>query len=160
MVKFTEDAKSTGYSIMEEGIHVLKVTELKPVKRNGRLVELKLTASNKKGEKVWNRYTLDINKSYYNNSMKALYSLLRTGCGLVEDENDEIHELDALGKYFVSEIRHVEGNDGRVFVNLGWIKGHAESFEDDISKYLDEADEKEEEEDIIFDDDEDDDPYA
>lgn len=158
MVKFTEDAKKSGFTVMEEGIHILKLDELKPIRQAGKLTELKMTASNKQGEKVWNRYTMDERKSWFGGSQKALYSLLSTGCGLKPDENDEINEADAVGKYFVAEIRHAKGNDDRVFVNLGWIKGHVDSFDADISKFSDDFVQDDAADDAA--DGHDDDPYS
>jgi hypothetical protein len=71
--------------------------------------------------------------------MRSLYSLLKKGCALDEDEDGEINEQDAVGKYFVVRIKHTEGSDGRVFQNLGYILGHATSFNDDISEFADDA---------------------
>lgn len=153
MVKFTEDAKKSGFSLMPEGKHILKVEEMKAVRQNGKVKALKLVASNKAGQKVFNNYTLDQRKPYFEGAMKALWSLLHTGCALEEDENGEIAEEDAVGSYFIAQIKHIKSDDGRVFVNLGWIEGHAESFDDEIESDETKEDTEDSDEDEL-------DPYA
>ena len=44
--------------------------------------------------------------------------------------------MEAVGCYIVAKIKHSEGNDGRVFQNLGYIITHATGFNDDISEYV------------------------
>lgn len=149
MVRFTEDMKSAGFEVMPEGPCVLRVKKVTPVKQNGKLRELKFTFEDSKGRLVFNNYNMNPNASYYANAMKALYSLLKTGCALEEDEDGSIDEMKAVGRYFRTTIKHTKSNDGtRTFANLGYIEGHATGFDD-------EAD------DVVSDEDDfDDDPYA
>ena len=72
---------------------------------------------------------------------------------LFEDENGEIDESLAEGKYFVARIKHTEGSDGRKFQNLGYILGHVDGFGADISAFDTDAPRREPAPEI-------DDPYA
>jgi hypothetical protein len=167
MVKFNDEMKKSGFDLMPEGVTVLKVSKMKPVMNQGKIKSYKGEFEDANGRKVWNDYTMNQKASYYLPSMRAFYSLLKTGCGLVEDENDEIDPEDAIGRYFVAKIKHTEKDD-RTYVNLGYIIAPAESFNTDISEYT----EKEAKRDkakaekaakaapVVEDDDEDEDPYA
>lgn len=163
--------KSSGFEKMPAGVTILKVTKMKPIQAMGKLKEYKAEFEDAKGRKVWNNYTMNKNNSWYLPSMRALYSMLKTGCNLTENAEGEIEPEDAVGKYFVAKIKHTEKGDN-TYVNLGYTIASAESFDDDISEYVakeaarDEkaAAQKEEAETAVVieddDDDEDADPYA
>lgn len=165
MVKFTKDMKTTGFEKIPAGVTILKVVKMKPIGSMGKIKEYKGEFEDSKGRKVWNTYNLNPNNQWYLNSMRAFYSMLKTGCGLIENENDEIEPEDAVGKYFVAKIKHTEKGDN-TYVNLGYVIAHAESFEDDISEHVAREEardaksaEKAKAEPVVEDDDEDD-PYA
>lgn len=165
MVKFNDDMKKSGFELMPEGVTVLKVAKMKAVMNQGKIKAYKGEFEDAKGRKVWNDYTMNQKAPYYLPSMRAFYSLLKTGCGLAEDENDEIDPEDAVGCYFVAKIKHTEKDD-RTFVNLGYIVGSADSFDTDISEHVekenkrDKAKAKPKPVETVVEDDEDDDPYA
>ncbi|WAX16255.1 hypothetical protein EL753P1_00033 [Eggerthella phage EL753P1] len=166
MVKFNDEMKKSGFDLMPEGVTVLKVSKMKPVMNQGKIKSYKGEFEDANGRKVWNDYTMNQKASYYLPSMRAFYSLLKTGCGLVEDENDEIDPEDAIGRYFVAKIKHTEKDD-RTYVNLGYIIAPAESFNTDISEYTEKEakrDKAKAEKAVktapVVEDDEDDDPYA
>ena len=167
MVKFTEDMKNGGFERIPAGVTILKVTKMKPISNMGKIKEYKGEFEDCKGRKVWNNYNMNPKNQWYLNSMRAFYSMLKTGCGLIETADGEIEPEDAVGKYFVAKIKHTEKDD-RTYVNLGYIIAPAESFNTDISEYT----EKEAKRDkakaekaakaapVVEDDDEDEDPYA
>lgn len=151
MVTFTEEMKTSGFEIVPEGEQILKVEEMKPVMQAGKVKKLKVTFVDSKGRKLFNTYDVDKSARYYVQSMKALYSLLTTGCGLRADNGGTIDESDAVGKYVLAEVRHnTSESTGRTYANLGYINGHADGFD---GTYDMEA------ESTSYDDD-DEDPYA
>lgn len=130
MLQFTEEMKTAGFEIIPEGEHILKVEEMKPVMQAGKLKKLKVTFVDAKGRKLFNTYDVDPKGKYYVQSMKAMYSLLTTGCGLKPGADGSIDEADAVGKYVIAEVRHnTSESTGRTYANLGYINGHAEGFE-------------------------------
>lgn len=132
MVKFTEDAKKSGFEIIPEGEHILKVDEVKQVMQAGKVKALQVTFVDSEGRKLFNRYDLNPKAKYYIQSLRALYSMLTTGCGLTADDDDTIDEMDAVGKYLIAEVKHnTSDTTGKTYANLGYINGHAEGFEDD-----------------------------
>ena len=131
MVQFNNDMKKSGFEVMPEGVTILRVKEMKPIANMGKVKEYKGKFEDSEGRMVFNTYNMNPNNQYYLNSMRAFYSLLRTGCALPEDENGNIDAEEATGKFFVANIKHTE-NNGRVYANLGWINGHATSFDDAI----------------------------
>lgn len=166
MVKFTDEMKKSGFEKMPEGVTILKVTKMKPIKAQGKLKEYKGEFTDAEGRKVWNNYTMNQNNAWYVNSMRAFYSMLKTGCQLAETEDGEIDPEQAVGKFFVAKIKHTEKGDN-VYVNLGYTIAHAESFDDDISEYVEKEAAKDEKaaktdvvEDTEDDDEGEDDPYA
>lgn len=151
MLKFTEEMKTTGFEIMPEGEHILMVEEMKPVMQAGKVKKLKVTFVDSKGRKLFNTYDVDPKAKYYVQSMKAMYSLLTTGCALKPGADGSIDESDAVGRYVVAEVRHnTSESTGRTYANLGYINGHADGFD---GTYDTEA------ESTSYDDD-DEDPYA
>lgn len=137
MVKFVEEHKTAGFEIIPEGETILKVAELKPIMQAGKVKELKATFEDAKGRKLFNRYTMNKNANNYTPSMKALYSLLKTGCDLKEDADGVIDESQAVGCYIVAEVKHtVSEKDGktRTYANLGWINGHADAFDGGVTE--------------------------
>lgn len=167
MVKFTEDMKNGGFERIPAGVTILKVTKMKPISNMGKIKEYKGEFEDCKGRKVWNNYNMNPKNQWYLNSMRAFYSLLKTGCGLIETADGEIEPEDAVDKYFVAKIKHTE-KGSNTYVNLGYVIAHAESFEDDISEYIERENARDAKkndtveevaEDVSSDDDEDD-PYA
>lgn len=136
MVKFTEDMKKSGFENVPAGINILRVKSVKANKSQGKLKEYKVALVDSQGRQVFKTYTMNEKNQYFMQSMRSFYSLLKTGCGLTEDENDEIDPESAVGKLVIAKINHNEGNDGRVFANLGWVLGSATSFQDDISEHV------------------------
>lgn len=135
-MKFTSEMKSAGFELIPEGVTILKVTEMKPNVNAGKIKDYRVTFVDSAGRKIFNTYNVNPNNKYYLQAMRSFYSLLKTGCALYEDANGEINEMEAVGCYIVAKIKHSEGNDGRVFQNLGYIITHATGFNDDISEYV------------------------
>lgn len=160
-MKFTEDMKQTGFPLVPAGKNILKVTDFKAVTQAGKTKELKATFEDSKGRKIFNRYVTNPSAKNYIPSMKALYSLLKTGCGLKEDADGNINEMDCIGKHFVADVKHVESGD-RTFVNLGYIDCHATGFDDPkaLAKCTNKETVAETSPVSIEEDDDDEDPYA
>lgn len=142
MVKFTEESKKSGFEIIPEGEHILKVDEIKQVMQAGKVKALQVTFVDSEGRKLFNRYDLNPKAKYYVQSLRALYSMLTTGCGLVADDDDTIDEMDAIGKYIIAEVKHnTSESTGKTYANLGYINGHAEGFDDVPTDVYEEDDE-------------------
>lgn len=154
MVRFTEETRTGGFELIPEGIAILRVRELNPVMQMGKVTKYKGKFEDSRGRLIFNDYNVSPTNKYRVQAMRSLYSLLKNGCALGEDEDGEIDESEAVGKYFAAKIKHTEGSDGRKFQNLGYILGHANGFNDDISTY--EAREPRAEVATVVDDD----PYA
>lgn len=151
MVKFDEKFKTAGaFELIPEGEHVLLVKELKPIKQSGKLKEYKLRLVDSKGRSLFNTYNMNPNAQYYEASMRAFYSLLKTGCALDEDADGNIDEAKAVGKYIIAKVKHTQGSNDRTYANLGYIQGHAEGFSNETAPATD----------IVSEEDEDEDPYA
>lgn len=135
MVRFTNEMKSSGFELIPEGVTILKVTELKANATAGKVKDYRVTMVDSAGRKIFNTYNVNPNNKYYMQAMRSFYSLLKTGCALTEVDG-EIDENQAVGRYIIAKIKHTEGNDGRTFQNLGYIIGNADSFDDDISEYV------------------------
>ena len=120
-MKFTSEMKSAGFELIPEGVTILKVTEMKPNVNAGKIKDYRVTFVDSAGRKIFNTYNVNPNNKYYLQAMRSFYSLLKTGCALYEDANGESNEMEAVGCYIVAKIKHSEGNDGRVFQNLGYI---------------------------------------
>lgn len=153
MVKFTDDMKTSGFELIPEGVTILKVEELKPVQNMGKIREYKARFCDSKGRKLFNNYNVSPTNKYYTQAMRSFYSLLNKGCALTEDASGEINEEEAVGRYIIARIKHTEGNDGRIFQNLGYVIGNASSFDDDISQWRDDVPAK------VANDEVEDDPY-
>lgn len=140
MVRFTEETRmGGGFELIPEGVTILRVKELSPVMNMGKINKYKGKFEDSRGRMIFNDYNVSSTNKYRVQAMRSLYSLLKKGCELFEDEDGEIDEQEAIGKYFIVRIKHTEGSDGRIFQNLGYILGHANSFNDDISEFADDA---------------------
>lgn len=153
MVRFTDETRSGGFELIPEGVTILRVKELKPVMSMGKINKYKGKFEDSRGRLIFNDYNVAPTNKYRVQAMRSLYSLLKKGCELEENYDGEIDESEAEGKYFVARVKHTEGSDGRTFQNLGYILGHVDGFNADISAFDDAAPRKEPVPEI-------DDPYA
>lgn len=153
MVRFTDETRSGGFELIPEGVTILRVKELKPVMSMGKINKYKGKFEDSRGRLIFNDYNVAPTNKYRVQAMRSLYSLLKKGCELDENYDGEIDESEAEGKYFVARVKHTEGSDGRTFQNLGYILGHVDGFNADISAFDDGAPRKEPVPEI-------DDPYA
>lgn len=153
MVRFTDETRSGGFELIPEGVTILRVKELKPVMSMGKITKYKGKFEDSRGRLIFNDYNVAPTNKYRVQAMRSLYSLLKKGCELEENYDGEIDESEAEGKYFVARVKHTEGSDGRKFQNLGYILGHVDSFNADISEFDSDAPRREPAPEI-------DDPYA